>query len=70
MASHKFKVGQMVDFTPSQMGVLASARGYKILRLLPQENGQRLYRIKTIAEAYERIAKESELAFSGEASAR
>jgi hypothetical protein len=51
----------MVDFTPSQMGVAASARAYKVLRLLPQENGQRLYRIKTIAEAFERIAKESEL---------
>lgn len=61
MASHRFKVGQMVDFTPSQMGVAASARAYKVLRLLPQENGQRLYRIKTIAEAFERIAKESEL---------
>jgi len=61
MASHRFKVGQMVDFTPSQMGVSASARAYKVLRLLPQENGQRLYRIKTIAEAFERIARESEL---------
>jgi hypothetical protein len=61
MATHKFKVGQMVDFTPSQAGVMASARGYKVLRLLPQENGQCLYRIKTIVEAFERIAKENEL---------
>jgi hypothetical protein len=29
--------------------------------LLPQEGGEPLYRIKTIAEAFERIMKESEL---------
>jgi len=61
VAIPKFKVGQMVDFVPSQRGLAASARSYKILRLLPTEGGERLYRIKTIAEAFERIAKESEL---------
>ena len=58
---HKFKVGQMVDFVPSKSGVPASARSYKIVSLLPSEGGERLYRIKTIAEAFERIARESEL---------
>jgi hypothetical protein len=61
MAHHKFKVGQMVDFVPSRAGVPASVRAYKILRLLPHERGERLYRIKTIAEAFERVAMESEL---------
>ncbi len=59
--SNKFRVGEMVDFFPSQRGVPASARSYKILRLIPYEGGERLYRIKTIAEAYERVARESEL---------
>lgn len=54
----------MVDFTPSQSGVVASLASYKVMRQLPQENGQRLYRIKTAAEAFERIARESELAGS------
>ena len=58
---HKFKVGQMVDFVPSKSGVPASARSYKVVSLLPTEGGERLYRIKTIAEAFERIARESEL---------
>ncbi len=63
MAAHKFKVGQVVDFSPSaRFGVPSSSRGYKIMQLLPHENGERLYRIKTITEPYERIAKESELA--------
>jgi hypothetical protein len=57
----KFMVGQMVDFVPSQRGLAASARSYKIMKLLPSEGGERLYRIKTIAEVFERIARESEL---------
>ena len=61
MVNHKFKVGQMVDLISSHVGLPASVRAYKILRLLPQEGGEPLYRIKTIAEAFERIAKESEL---------
>jgi hypothetical protein len=61
MANHKYKVGQMVSFIPSHFGATPSSRAYKILRLLPREGGQHLYRIKTIAEAFERIAKESEL---------
>jgi hypothetical protein len=61
MSSPKFKVGQMVDFFPSKRGVGGSVRAYKILRLVPHESGERCYRIKTIAEAFERIVKESEL---------
>jgi hypothetical protein len=62
MANHKFRVGQAVDFNPSRVGVPASLREYKILRLLPHEGGEPLYRIKSIVEPFERIAKESELA--------
>jgi hypothetical protein len=39
-----------------------SARQYKVLRLLPAEGGDLLYRIKSIGEAFERVAKERELA--------
>ena len=63
MASHKYRVGQVVDFNPSpRAGVPATALEYKILRLLPHERGEHLYRIKAISEPYERIARESELA--------
>ena len=61
MASSKFKVGQMVDFVPSNRGMPASARSYKVVRVMPNEGGEQLYRIKTIAEAFERVARESEL---------
>lgn len=51
----------MVDYLPPSRAIAASARSYKILRVLPCEGGEQLYRIKTIAEAFERIARESEL---------
>lgn len=57
----KFKVGQMVDFMPANRAVPASVRSYKVLRVLPNEGGEQLYRIKTINEAFERVARESEL---------
>ncbi len=61
MAESRFRVGEIVDFYPSQRGVPTSARSYKILRQMPSDGGERLYRIKTIAEAFERIVRESEL---------
>lgn len=61
MASHKFKVGQMVGYAPSHIGMVATARSYKIVQLMPNEGSERLYRIKAIAEIYERVARESEL---------
>jgi hypothetical protein len=51
----------MVDLIKSRAGIPALVRAYKILRLLPQEGGEPLYLIKTIREAVERIARESEL---------
>jgi hypothetical protein len=53
--------GKLLRSNSQVLNVPASVRAYKILRLLPQEGGEPLYRIKTIAEAFERIAKESEL---------
>jgi hypothetical protein len=61
MTHHKYKVGQLVDFSPSGLGVPTSGRQYEVVRLLPVEAGQFLYRIKSKAEAFERMAKENEL---------
>jgi hypothetical protein len=40
----------------------ASSWQYKILRLLPAEGSDLLYRIKSPGETFERVAKERELA--------
>ena len=58
---HKYKVGQAVDLRPGRWGLPASSKEYKIVRLLPVEGGERMYRVKSAAETFERIAKESEL---------
>jgi len=61
MAHHKFKVGQLVDFTRSRSGIATSGRQYEITRLLPADGGELQYRVKSKSEPFERIAKESEL---------
>ena len=61
MAHHKFKIGQLVDFAPARSGVPGSSREYEVLRLLPPEAGQFLYRVKSKSEPFERVARESEL---------
>lgn len=58
---HKFKVGQLVDYSPNRSSMSASSRGYEIIRLLPPEGIDLLYRIKSPNELFERVAKEPEL---------
>ena len=60
-AQHKYKVGQVVNFTPAKMAMQASSREYKVVRLLPPEDGQNLYHIIGISETFERMARESDL---------
>ena len=61
MANSKFKVGQTVDLMPARGTLPNSDRGYKIVRILPNEHGEQQYRIKSTAEAFERVAKECDL---------
>jgi hypothetical protein len=61
MSSHKYKVGEIVEFNPGRMGLPAANRQCTIVRLLPIEGGNRLYRVKCAAEAFERVAREVEL---------
>jgi len=61
--AHKFKIGQVVDLEPNMLRSLAPGR-YEICHLIPSSdrdpNNPR-YRIKSMSEAYERAAAESEL---------
>ena len=61
MTVHKFRVGEALYFSAGRMGLQAASRTCKVLRLLPVEDGQPLYRIKCDSEAVERMAKESQL---------
>lgn len=62
MARHRFKIGQYVNFRPGRLAMPASGGEYEVTRLMPFEGGDLRYRIKSAAETFERVAKESELA--------
>jgi hypothetical protein len=59
--AHKFHVGQAVYFTAGTMGRPGASGSYKIVKLLPSEGDDYQYRIKSPGEAFERVAKESQL---------
>ena len=59
--THKFHVGQAVYFTAGTMGRPGASGSYKIVKLLPSEGDDYQYRIKSPGEAFERVAKESQL---------
>jgi hypothetical protein len=61
MTSHKYKVGQSVEYRPSRSAMLTSTAVYRVVRLLPLEGEDPLYRIKSVAEPFERVAREHEL---------
>lgn len=64
--AHKFMIGQTVDLTPKKLRQ-AAAGEYEILRLMPAtENNPEdpCYRIKSIAENYERAVCESDISLS------
>ena len=61
VSSHRFKIGQSVNYTSGPFG-FGSGRGvYKITQLLPPEGDDFQYKIKSAAEPHERVAKESQL---------
>lgn len=61
MGVHKFTIGQTVSYTPGMFGRSNGSGTYRIVRLLPYDGSEFQYRIKSIAEAYERVARESQL---------
>ena len=58
---HKFSVGSTVYFTASNVSRPAATGTYEVIRLLPTEGDDCQYRIKSTTEAFERVAKESQL---------
>jgi len=62
--THKYSAGQDVYYEPT-FGNAAARGKFKIVRLVPIENDNRLtYRIKNLAESFERIAEEHQLSRS------
>ena len=61
MATHKYKIGQLVEFMPDKLQASTPSGAYKITRLLPAVGRDHQYRIKNMTEVFERIARESQL---------
>jgi hypothetical protein len=59
--THKFQVGQAVSYTSSPISRPGASGSYKVVRLLPSDGEDYQYRIKNPGEAFERVAKESQL---------
>ncbi len=57
---HKFHLGQAVSYRATR-GLYAAAGEYVVTAKLPQRDGEYEYRIRNLAEAHERMARESQL---------
>ena len=61
LRSHKYRVGQTVFYTSSPISRPGATGSYEVVRLLPSDGDDYQYRIKNPGEAFERVAKESQL---------
>jgi hypothetical protein len=61
LKGHKFLVGQSVQYTAGAFGRSRAGGSFTVVRLLPSDGDDYQYRIKSAGEAYERVAKESQL---------
>jgi hypothetical protein len=61
LRAHKFRVGQTVLYTSSPITRPGASGSYKVVKLLPSDGDDYQYRIKNSGEAFERVAKESQL---------
>jgi hypothetical protein len=61
VSDHKYKVGQTVQLASGPYGGVPRGSVFKIIQLLPPQDGDYQYRIKNADEPHERVVKESEL---------
>lgn len=59
--AHKYNVGETVYYTSPTFGRAAATGSYTVVKLLPSDGEDYQYRIKSSGEAFERVAKESQL---------
>lgn len=59
--SHKFAVGETVQYSPGLKSFSGSGGRYKVVRLLPAEANDHQYRVKSSADGHERVVRESQL---------
>ena len=65
MKEHKFQMGETVYFTSRPIGHMIANSAYEVVKLLPSDGSDYQYRIKNANEAFERVARESQLEYTG-----
>ena len=60
MPTHKFHLGQPVEFNPPR-GIYAPRGAYVVTAKLPERDGVFEYRVRSASEEHERTALENEL---------
>ena len=61
MQAHKYDIGATVYFTSGMIGRANGSGAYRVIRQLPPDGEEFQYRIKKEGDAFERVAKESQL---------
>ncbi len=61
MATHKFAVGQALQFSPGLGGDSKSKGRYKVVRQLPETGNMLQYRIKSDMDGHERVVREDQI---------
>ena len=64
MSTHKFTVGQTVQFSPDRSQGNGGRGRFKVVRLLPESAQVLQYRVKSLADGHERVVREDQLARS------
>ena len=61
MATHKFSIGQTLNFSPN-LGESSKSKGrYKVVRQLPETGNMLQYRIKSETDGQERVVREDQV---------
>jgi hypothetical protein len=61
LKSHKYSIGQTVRYIAGPISRVNDSGTFKVVKHLPLEGDEHQYRIKSTGEAFERVAKESQL---------
>ncbi len=61
LKSHKYALGQTVRYIAGPLNRGPASGTFKVVKLLPLDGDEHQYRIKCTDEAFERVAKESQL---------
>lgn len=61
MAQHSFSIGEEVRLSPSIFDRAAVGGAYCVVRLLPAEGTDPQYRLRSLLDGHERVARECQL---------